>query len=149
VTIETMETNEKLTREEAIAAYLTDKDTRVSTIAANAGVSPQRLYQWLKAAGVKPNRRPGQQQQRPSYTPRAEVEWSPEEIKALRAHMGLSQRDLAKELGVRQQTISEWETGVYKPRRYTAKYLTLIAERVGFLYKAQPEGKEEGESNEP
>jgi len=66
-----------------------------------------------------------------------EVEWTPEKIKALREHMGLTQRALAKELGTRQQTISEWETGMYSPRRSTAKYLALIAERVGFPYQAE------------
>jgi len=64
------------------------------------------------------------------------VDWSPERIKALREHLGMTQRQLADELGVRQQTISEWEVGVYVPRRSTQKYLSLIAERVGFAYKA-------------
>ncbi len=64
------------------------------------------------------------------------VEWNPERIKALRDHLRMTQRQLADELGVRQQTISEWEVGVYAPRRSTQKYLSLIAERVGFKYKA-------------
>jgi len=63
------------------------------------------------------------------------VEWNPERIKALRDHLGMTQRQLADELGVRQQTISEWEVGVYIPRRSTQKYLSLIAERVRFKYK--------------
>lgn len=62
------------------------------------------------------------------------IVWNGDLIKALRFHMGLSQAQLAKELGVRQQTISEWETGVYAPRRAMSKYLTIIAERVGFQY---------------
>jgi DNA-binding transcriptional regulator YiaG len=64
------------------------------------------------------------------------VNWDPERIKALREHLHMTQRQLADELGVRQQTISEWEVGMYIPRRATMKYLTLIAERVGFEYKA-------------
>ena len=64
------------------------------------------------------------------------VNWDPERIKALREHLRMTQRQLADELGVRQQTISEWEIGMYVPRRSTMKYLTLIAERVGFEYKA-------------
>ena len=52
-----METKKKLTKKEAIAAYLENKELRVSTIAAQAGVSPQRLYQWLKEEGIKPDRR--------------------------------------------------------------------------------------------
>jgi len=62
------------------------------------------------------------------------VMWNGDLVKALRFHMGASQAQLAQELGVRQQTISEWETGVYAPRRAMSKYLTIIAERVGFQY---------------
>jgi DNA-binding transcriptional regulator YiaG len=62
------------------------------------------------------------------------VLWNSDLIKALRFHMGLSQAQLAEELGVRQQTISEWETGVYAPKRAMSKYLTMIAERAGFQY---------------
>jgi putative transcriptional regulator len=70
--------------------------------------------------------------------------WDGQSVKALREHMGLSQQSLADELGVRQQTISEWETGMYKPRRSTSKYLSLIAERAGFEYTTDV-GGEEGE----
>jgi DNA-binding transcriptional regulator YiaG len=66
-----------------------------------------------------------------------ETEWDAEKIRALRDHLGLTQQQLAEELGVRQQTISEWEVGVYEPRRSTSKYLNLIAERAGFTYKAR------------
>lgn len=68
-----------------------------------------------------------------------EIEWTPEKIKALREHMGLTQEAFGEELGMRQQTISEWETGMYRPRRSTSKYLALIAERAGFSYQAHPE----------
>ena len=44
---------------------------------------------------------------------------------------------MAETLGTRQQTISEWEVGVYAPRRSTSKYLNLIAERAGFTYKVR------------
>lgn len=62
------------------------------------------------------------------------VMWDAELIKALRYHMGLSQEAFAKELGVRQPTISEWETGAYAPRRSTSKFLTMVAEKAGFKY---------------
>lgn len=68
------------------------------------------------------------------------IEWNPDRIKALREHLRMTQRQLADELGVRQQTISEWEVGVYIPRRSTQKYLSLIAERVGFKYKVEKQG---------
>jgi DNA-binding transcriptional regulator YiaG len=62
------------------------------------------------------------------------VLWNSELIKALRQHMGLSQAEFAARLGVRQQTISEWETHAYTPRLTTSKFLTLVAEQVGFHY---------------
>jgi DNA-binding transcriptional regulator YiaG len=48
--------------------------------------------------------------------------------------MGLNQTAFADVLGVRQQTISEWEKGVYTPTRATAKYLARVAEEAGFTY---------------
>jgi DNA-binding transcriptional regulator YiaG len=65
------------------------------------------------------------------------VDWNAEKVKALREYLGFTQAQFADELGVRQQTISEWEVGVYQPRRSTSKYLGLIAERAGFTYKAK------------
>ena len=38
---------------------------------------------------------------------------------------------------MRQQTISEWETGLYQPRGASRTLLTLIAERARFPYQAQ------------
>lgn len=62
------------------------------------------------------------------------VLWNGGMIKALRQHMGFSQGELADELGVRQQTVSEWETGAYVPSRASSKHLGLVAERAGFTY---------------
>lgn len=62
------------------------------------------------------------------------VMWTGDLVRALRYHMGYSQAEMAEELGVRQQTISEWETGAYQPKRSTSKYLTLVAERANFTY---------------
>lgn len=64
------------------------------------------------------------------------VQWDSELIRALRQHMGMTQAELAQELGVRQQTVSEWEKGVYTPTRASAKYLTLVAEKASFNYEA-------------
>jgi DNA-binding transcriptional regulator YiaG len=61
--------------------------------------------------------------------------WDAGEVRALRRHLGLSQRGLSEELGTRQQTISEWETGQYRPRGTSARLLTLVAERAGFRYE--------------
>ncbi|MDX1522964.1 MAG: helix-turn-helix domain-containing protein [Anaerolineae bacterium] len=64
------------------------------------------------------------------------VLWDADLVKALRHHMGLNQAELAAELGVRQSTISEWETGAYEPKRSSSKLLMLIAERAGFKYES-------------
>ena len=63
--------------------------------------------------------------------------WDAETVRALRQHLGLNQAGMAEVLGVRQQTISEWETGAYEPSRGRSKHLDLIAERAGFGYKAE------------
>lgn len=63
-----------------------------------------------------------------------EVRWDGGLVLALRSHMGLNQAELADELGVRQQTVSEWESGRYEPSRGRSKHLSLIAEAAGFDY---------------
>jgi DNA-binding transcriptional regulator YiaG len=67
---------------------------------------------------------------------RKRVYWNSGGIRALRNHMGMTQQELADELGMRQQTISEWETGMYRPRGGTATLLSIIAERANFEYLA-------------
>ncbi|MEO0769644.1 MAG: helix-turn-helix transcriptional regulator [Cyanobacteria bacterium J06649_4] len=57
------------------------------------------------------------------------IVWDQNAIKALRKHMGLTQAKFAAEMGVRRQTVSEWENGVYEPDRSTAKHLELIAKQ--------------------
>lgn len=66
-------------------------------------------------------------------TPRRPT-WEASGVRALRRHLGLSQKGLAEELGVRQQTVSEWETGLYRPRGASARLLAIIAERASFEY---------------
>ena len=60
------------------------------------------------------------------------VVWQQDAIKALRKHMSLTQAQFAQELGVRRQTVSEWENGVYDPDRSTTKFLALIAKQANF-----------------
>ena len=69
---------------------------------------------------------------------RKRVDWDSKRIRALRKYLALTQQELAEELGTRQQTISEWETGMYKPRGASATLITIIAERAGFEYEAGP-----------
>ena len=62
-------------------------------------------------------------------------QWDSQHIRALRRHLGLTQRELAERLGTRQQTISEWEVGMYKPRGTSSTLISIIAERARFEYK--------------
>jgi len=41
----------------------------------------------------------------------------------------MTQAEFARELGVRQQTVSEWETGRYRPRGASVRLLSILAER--------------------
>ncbi|HEY68527.1 MAG TPA: helix-turn-helix domain-containing protein [Thermoflexia bacterium] len=80
---------------------------------------------------------------------KVKYQWDAESIRALRKYLGLTQQQMSEELGTRQQTISEWETGMYRPRGGMNRLLTLVAERAGFEYQAivRREG-EEGEGEE-
>ena len=66
-------------------------------------------------------------------------QWDGDSIRALRSHLGLTQREMADELGTRQQTISEWEKDMYRPRGASARLLGIVAERARFEYGAKPE----------
>ena len=69
---------------------------------------------------------------------RAAYHWTRKAVKGLRLHLDMSQSELAAELGVRQQTVSEWETGAYRPRGASERVLSMVAERAGYAYRAQP-----------
>ena len=60
------------------------------------------------------------------------MNWNMHTIKNLRKFLGKSQVEFSQELGVRQQTISEWETGVYEPRGGSVTLLNLISSEIGF-----------------
>lgn len=62
-------------------------------------------------------------------------QWNGDNILALRNHLGLTQQEMADQLGTRQQTISEWEKGLYRPRGTSSTLLSIIAERAQFKYK--------------
>ena len=59
-------------------------------------------------------------------------DWNEGAVRALREHLRMSQRQFAGEVNARQQTVSEWETGRYRPRGASARLLTLIAEQAGY-----------------
>jgi transcriptional regulator with XRE-family HTH domain len=73
--------------------------------------------------------------------------WDPRRVRRLREHLGESQTELARRLGARQQTVSEWETGTSRPRGMSRRLLHLVAEESGF-YRVEgepPEGDEAAE----
>lgn len=85
------------------------------------------------------------------YEPRGPREqdrrWDADLILRLRRHLALTQREFADELNARQQTVSEWETGRYRPRGPSARLLTVIADSAEFRYGGpapgtQPAGPE-------
>lgn len=63
--------------------------------------------------------------------------WDADQVRSLRGHLKLTQGGLAEELNVRQQTVSEWETGQYQPRGASERVLTIIADRAEFQYGDQ------------
>jgi DNA-binding transcriptional regulator YiaG len=67
--------------------------------------------------------------------------WDGDSIQALRRHLGLTQSEFSLKLGTRQQTISEWETGMYRPRGAAATLLSMVAEQARFKYDAAPPEK--------
>ena len=73
-------------------------------------------------------------------------EWDADQVQKLRQHLQLNQRELAGELNSRQQTVSEWETGKYRPRGPSARLLSLIAEEAGF-YDAMAGREDHGSSS--
>jgi len=67
--------------------------------------------------------------------------WDDKSIQALRRHLDLTQHEMAQRLGTRQQTISEWETALYKPRGASATLLSIVAEQAKFKYGAESPDK--------
>lgn len=68
-----------------------------------------------------------------------EATWEPEAVQRLRAHLDVSQAEMAARVGTRQQTISEWETGTRVPRRMSGRLLHLVAEASGFYDATAPD----------
>ena len=71
------------------------------------------------------------------------AKWDSNGVRALREHLGLTQQEMADRLGTRQQTISEWETGMYQPRGASATLLYLMAEKAAFKYAASSQTESE------
>ena len=78
--------------------------------------------------------------------------WDAKTVRALRRYLEMTQQQLAEEMGARQQTISEWETGLYQPRGTARKLLAIIAERSAFPYHTaagdEPRTKEDASAEQ-
>lgn len=62
--------------------------------------------------------------------------WTPTEIRELRQDLGFSQKDFAGALGLsRQQTVSEWEVGLYRPSPMAKALLDFFTSRVKTMKK--------------
>jgi len=72
------------------------------------------------------------------------MRWDATRVRRLRQGLKLTQQQLAQQLGVRQQTISEWETGAYAPRGASARLLDIVAERAGIPYGEDQPGPASG-----
>ena len=77
--------------------------------------------------------------------------WDAYRIRNLRHHLDMTQQEMSDELGVRQQTISDWERGYHQPRGGMSRLLSIIAERAGYVYALDPnaEGDEASQAGEP
>ena len=63
-------------------------------------------------------------------------EWDEEKVSGLRYRLGLSQAEFSKRLGVRQQTVSDWETGHHAPKGASVRMLSMVAEQAA-TYEAK------------
>jgi DNA-binding transcriptional regulator YiaG len=68
---------------------------------------------------------------------RKKTNWDEKSIKALRHHLGFTQIEMAAKLGTRQQTISEWEKGIYQPRGASVTLLSIVADSAGFQWDTE------------
>ncbi len=59
-------------------------------------------------------------------------EWDAARVRALRRHLGETQRQFADRIGTNQQTVSGWERRAREPRRMARRLLQLVAEQAGF-----------------
>ena len=61
------------------------------------------------------------------------MEWTPENIRLLRTHLGETQEAFARRVGLdRRQTVHNWENGIRKPSGPARKLLDIIADDAGF-----------------
>ena len=74
--------------------------------------------------------------------------WDADAVRELRSRMRLTQQQMARRLGIRQQTVSEWETGLYAPKGASVTLLRMVSEESGPAYNTDrsEQGKEDEDS---
>jgi len=68
--------------------------------------------------------------------------WDAEKVKSLREYLGLTQARFAEELGILQQTVSQWECGYHYPKGASVKVLNIVAEKAKFNHGETPPSDE-------
>ena len=63
--------------------------------------------------------------------------WTPDRIRALRAHARLTQRDLAELMRVHRNAVWQWEHGKRDPNVFSCRQLDLVARRQKFMEASQ------------
>lgn len=69
------------------------------------------------------------------------AEWDAGKVKALREFLGLTQVEFAGELGILQQTVSQWECGYHYPKGASVKVLNMVSEKAKFKYGEAASGE--------
>jgi len=62
-------------------------------------------------------------------------------VAELRYELGMSQQEFSQALGVRQQTVSDWETGLHTPQGASKRVLFMVAEHKATYAVRQPRRK--------
>lgn len=70
--------------------------------------------------------------------------WPAERVLRLRRRLKMSQGEFARWIGVRQQTVSDWETGLHAPQGASRRLLSMLAEERA-PYEARSGTWEEGD----
>ncbi len=70
-------------------------------------------------------------------------------IRELRRRSGLSQAAFARRLGVRQQTVSEWETGRYAPRGASLTVLRSFEDAIAPYDASPPDDPQPSRDHQP
>ena len=66
----------------------------------------------------------------------------PAERRAIRERLGLSREPVARELGVTQQTLVQWESGNAEPRAVNLAAYVELLDRLRALASTEPKGRD-------